>query len=238
MPESLTNVCAIFLNSITHKWQCRFPKRRNMWTGTHHRKRVELLSLPAGQYRRRLAEGKNADAGFGADATNLTFYEKICDDSRKVFGRSIQEATHSPLIDADDKDYFVGNALVALMTPLPERLDVSFLLLASKQEAAELDRVLFTSLNRKAHWDITILRDYPSFHHGHSVHEAFRQRVKDQDETPSKGGENKERDQKAFDQAMQAAWSYTDLVLYFYGKTEHYQQSRAEFLSYFPHTGK
>jgi hypothetical protein len=79
-----------------------------------------------------------------------------------MFSRSLQKGGKHQLLDEDDRKFFVGNAHLALMSALPENLDVSFLLLAKKYEAGEVDpnRALLKNLNEKAHVDATIFKDY------------------------------------------------------------------------------
>ena len=80
-----------------------------------------------------------------------------------MFLRSLQKGKKQQLLDEDDRKCFIGNAHLALMSALPEKLDVSFLLLAKKYEgsAADPNRVILKNLNEKAHVDATIFKDYP-----------------------------------------------------------------------------
>ena len=87
------------------------------------------------------------------------------------------------------------------MSPLPENLDVSFLLLAKKgEEVVNLNKVIFENLNAKAHVDATIFKDYPQTCHGGGLSTRFRRRLALLNEAPAKGGLDKEQDQGAFDQ--------------------------------------
>ena len=76
MPNSLTGVVNVYLNSITHKWQVRIAKLRNMWTSGHHYNMVKGLRFPGTQYLKRQAGGKNEE-GFPHDFTNLDFMKHV-----------------------------------------------------------------------------------------------------------------------------------------------------------------